>query len=997
MVKNKKIVSYLTAGVMMLGVLPNVTAQSVKAAEPDDVLWKTYYEINFDKLTALEDDSNLVYNAGEGAVTLTDDPTGGKYLTLTPAYAVSQVDNHKASGRWCLDVRAFDTAAAATSPVRLEYKVKFTTLETGDGTGNWAPYSGVHAKSYIGTKRGWAARLSPYYNGLMNKTDRPEFKGNSDWYTIAEEVKGGKWTTYLYQGSELIDSVEVSAAALLTEYLIGCDGTGKGIYIDDIKVSYGIVAPKNLELNFDGNTPGEAFTHDKVYQQNITSTVMNTPEDGNFLRMTCTDSSSATKNSFRINAFDNAKNANTVTVEYRARIPECNPCPGTDSTNDSYTKHPSLNTKFKGTSNTWAARVSHYKVQANSKAVRDEDWAGTGWFTVKHVIDNTQAANNLTTTITYNGKSHSNTATYAPAAINYYELVVTDVPIMDYTDVDDIKVTYAFDEAEKIPEATVAVYAGNAVQSDLTAVSTLADKVVISFSEEMDTSTITQNSVYAEDGAGSKVGCSASFDAAHKVYTMTLSSLLPAGKYKVVVTADAKSAAGVAAEPKTVEFTVVSGQILPSEQYSEDYLLDFDNLTALPADDSIIRFNSETTPTLVTEDGGNKYLSVNPSGSTAVSDGIGTSTWSVVYTNIDTDTTADKVTISYDVKLSNPKAEGTGAYGDSSVQDKFYLVGDNARKWAIRIGGKAYNMFGQAGNIATSLDDPSDWFTVSYEYDTKTKVITGTVSQKGAVAASAAMNASAIIRALLMGTASSEPIYIDNIKTSYTYNAPTVTKDSVTLLDSKSMAQNNWNDIALLTKSVNVDFGAVMDTSTLNSDNVYIIKKGDSKKIEYIANYQNGVYTMGLTEALAEKTTYTIFVSKNVTNVKGDGLSDDLSLDFTTGMGQRTSELIGVNIGGTKVTSVSGLTANATAQVEVDYSNTTGTPQTFNVIIAYYSGDILKTAEIIKAEDVDASIITMTYKYDFTVLSDMSDITAVKIMAWSAFGEMLPLSDPTDL
>jgi len=430
----KRMVCRFLAVAMLLTAVSVPMVSSVSATETDDVVWEIMHHQQYDDLSELSADDANYASYQTSSVTLENDSTGGSYLQMTKS---SETDPYG------LKVLFPDSSKADI--VKLEYKVKIVSADS-----SWWPIS--EKITPTGAGRAWALRLSEnarYQIQATDKTDIEALTNPNGWFTVSHVYNNStKVVTTSFTNSDGVSKSGTKTFSAgsggLDAYWLGCQTAGTVAY-DDIKISYGYNKPEELTLNFDGLEAETTFTHDKVTIQNTTATVKNNDTDGNFLRMTCTDSSSTIKNSVQIKAFDGFSLADRVTVEYKVRIPECASCPGTDGTNDTFSKHPGLNTKFKGfkengttTANTWATRVSHYKTQANNNAVRDTVNIGTDWFTVKHVIDNTITANNLTTTVTAkDGTSHTNTATYVPATIAYYELVVTDIAIVDYLDVDD--------------------------------------------------------------------------------------------------------------------------------------------------------------------------------------------------------------------------------------------------------------------------------------------------------------------------------------------------------------------------------------------------------------------------------------------------------------------------------------------------------------------------------------------------------------------------------
>ena len=997
----KKAMCRILVFAMILTVVSVPAVSTVGASEESNVIWTQQDYMTFDGLSELADTSYSAYQTSSAA--LEADPTGGQYLKMT-----------KSSEEDVFGMKVLFPKSNTANFVKLEYNVKIV-----DAEGSWWPIS--EKITPTGATRAWSLRLADgarYQIQTSDKTDIAALTNKNGWFTVTHEYNNStKTITTTFTNPDGVTKSGTKTFANATggfdAYWLGCQSGGVVAY-DNIKVSYGYNKPEDLTIDFEGLEADSAFTHDKVFMQNTTATVNKNDTDGTFLRMSCTDSASTTKNSVQIKAFEGFSLAKNVTLEYKVRIPECASCPGTEgTTNDTFSKHPGLNTKFKGfkengttTANAWAARVCHYKAQANSDARRDTVNVGSDWFTVKHVIDNTITTNNLTTTITAkDGTSHTNTATYVPATIAYYELVVTDIAIINYLDVDDIKVTYAYDEEVKAPEATVKVYADGEVQSDLANASMLTDKVVVSFSEEMDDETVNENTVYVENAKGEKVICGAELDSAKKNYTLTFPSLLASGTYAVVVTDGAKSALEAAAVPARVEFTVSSETPeLPQQGYTQNFILNFDDIETGAASniDGVIKYNSGVGAKIVEGGVTGNCLSVVPKSAVSEADPIGAaSKWSVFFNKIDTNTNADQVKIEYEVKLLDTETKSSATYGGLYAADKEYSVKTGTtRAWANRIGTDKVDLMEDKANgmvnIGSAIENLNDWVKVTYVYDKASNTMTGSYSQNGVTINSGVrdMTKRGMVRAFILGSNSGtgEEIYLDNFAVTYIYNEPTVSADSITVADVQGADQDNWNIIDPLTKSIKVDFGAVMDTATLNNTNIYLSKDGGTTKVPYIPSYENGVYTMSFTENLEKSTKYTLYIAKAVANVTGVTLDDAVSYDITTGKGVRKAELVAIKLNDTKVTSVADLKNATKAKVEVDWANTTGEDQKLNLIIAFYAGDRLKAVELVEPT-IKGDVITMAYSYEFNLPADMTEVTGLKVMSWSTFGEMIPLSD----
>ena len=100
----------------------------------------------------------------------------------------------------------------------------------------------------------------------------------------------------------------------------------------------------------------------------------------------------------------------------------------------------------------------------------------------------------------------------------------------------------------------------------------------------------------------------------------------------------------------------------------------------------------------------------------------------------------------------------------------------------------------------------------------------------------------------------------------------------------------------------------------------------------------------------------------------------------------------GVVVNGEKVTALEQLAKGANANIEIEYRNPTGEAQPLIVIVAYYNSSTLQYVEIVKADSIASDRTSETLSYPFTV-SDMTDVTQIKVMAWDTLSNMVPLAE----
>ena len=1027
----KKMICRFLVLAMILTTISVPMASDVSAAETDNVVWEVVHNQVYDNLSALTSDDTNYASYQTSSATLENDSTGGKYVQMTTS---TDEDPY--------GLKILFPDSSKVDVIKLEYKVKIINADS-----SWWPIS--EKITPTGTGRAWALRLADgarYQIYGTDKTDISALTNTNGWFTVSHEYNNS--TKVITTSFTNPDGVSKSGTKTFTAgtggldaYWIGCQTAGTVAY-DDIKISYGYNKPEDFEENFNNMTEltaknGIAYNvvENIVDGETVKSVELVTEGDNKYIKVSpkavttaIADASGSTEEwCVNLSAFDAHSIADNATLSFKIKFTDDKNF-DTSSTNK-FDAYQALSNKVYANGNTrnWSVRISPVLLQfhkistntalsfypehsINETTKNMESLVAGKWYTIK---------------LKYGVDKSGETPVYSLVSSildeNNKELAVTEEsvsgtgPITSYvfgvdkcgrtTCIDDIKVTYSYDAEAPSPVASVKVYADNELQSDLANVSMLTDKVVVSFSEAMNRDSVNENTVYIENEAGNKVSCGAELDNTDKIYTMTIPSILKAGTYKVVVTADALSAMDAQATAAEFEFTVSEETpALPEEDYTENFILNFDNMEEGAASDidGVIKYNTGVGAKIVSGGVTGNCLSVTPKNSISEKDGIGgANNWSVFFNKIDTDTNANQVKIEYDVKLLDTETASSAAYGGYYAADKEYSVKTGTtRAWANRIGTINSNLMESTKeNIGSAIDDLSGWIKVTYLYDKATNTMTGSYSQNGVTINSGVrdMSKRGMVKAFILGSADAgEEIYLDNFAVTYIYNNPSVTAENITISDVQGNIQNNWNNLDLRTKNIKIDFGAVMDTATLNNTNVYLSKDGGVTKVAYVPSYEEDAYVMSIVETLEKNTKYTLYVSKDVANVKGVTLDEAVSFEFTTGKGIRRAELMAVKVGDKKVTSVNELMSVTKAKVEVDYSNTTGEDQKINIIIAFYAGNTLKTVEIVEPE-IDGDVVSMTYIYDFNLPTDMSDVTSVKVMAWSSFGEMIPLSDSIEI
>ena len=244
-------------------------------------------------------------------------------------------------------------------------------------------------------------------------------------------------------------------------------------------------------------------------------------------------------------------------------------------------------------------------------------------------------------------------------------------------------------------------------------------------------------------------------------------------------------------------------------------------------------------------------------------------------------------------------------------------------------------------------------------------------------------------------------IDLDNITFGKYYPAPTVNADSI-VIKSDDETQTDWGKVSALTNKIEIDFSAPMNETTVNNNSVYVIAKGGTEKINAAGAFVSGKYVLTLNEALSENTEYELHITADVQNIKGETFGTEAyTAGFKTVNGELNVKLNSVKASdGTSVDTLSALKllGGQKVKINVDYTNTLKSGGEYNIIVAHFAGSDAKLvdAEIINVKH-DAATSKVNEDIEYTVPSDMSNVTATKVFCWGAFETLTPLSTHIDL
>lgn len=240
-------------------------------------------------------------------------------------------------------------------------------------------------------------------------------------------------------------------------------------------------------------------------------------------------------------------------------------------------------------------------------------------------------------------------------------------------------------------------------------------------------------------------------------------------------------------------------------------------------------------------------------------------------------------------------------------------------------------------------------------------------------------------------------IDLDNITFRKYYEPPKVDSESI-VFKSGGKIQSDPDILSTCTDTVEIDFGTIMDESTLNNSTVYIIRKESGEKLSASGELSGSKYILTINDtSLQARTTYELHITTGVKNPAGDSIGDaEYVREFTTNAGSIKATLTGVDLDGTPVTTFSELRelAGKTININVNYMNTTGVESEYNIIVANYSNGALAGAKIISVNK-SSNEVSANDKIEY-VVPDMSQITRTSIFLWNNMNELRALSLPIE-
>lgn len=123
--------------------------------------------------------------------------------------------------------------------------------------------------------------------------------------------------------------------------------------------------------------------------------------------------------------------------------------------------------------------------------------------------------------------------------------------------------------------------------------------------------------------------------------------------------------------------------------------------------------------------------------------------------------------------------------------------------------------------------------------------------------------------------------YFDDFYVEQYYEAPTLPTSKVKVYDSNNEVVENWNSIPSNISSIALDFGTPMKSSSFNTDTVKLTNTANNENVSYTGTLDGSVYTI-VPSGLAANTTYNLVISKDIENISGTKMAEDVTVILQT-------------------------------------------------------------------------------------------------------------------
>ena len=123
--------------------------------------------------------------------------------------------------------------------------------------------------------------------------------------------------------------------------------------------------------------------------------------------------------------------------------------------------------------------------------------------------------------------------------------------------------------------------------------------------------------------------------------------------------------------------------------------------------------------------------------------------------------------------------------------------------------------------------------------------------------------------------------YFDDFYVEQYYKAPSLPTSKVKVYDSNNEVVENWNSIPSDISSISLDFSTLMKSSSFTTDTVKLTNTANNENVSYTGTLDGSVYTI-VPSGLAANTTYNLVISKDIENISGIKMTEDVTVVLQT-------------------------------------------------------------------------------------------------------------------
>jgi len=256
--------------------------------------------------------------------------------------------------------------------------------------------------------------------------------------------------------------------------------------------------------------------------------------------------------------------------------------------------------------------------------------------------------------------------------------------------------------------------------------------------------------------------------------------------------------------------------------------------------------------------------------------------------------------------------------------------------------------------------DVNTWYDVDIMYNVETreveytitdvanptKIMTGTTTLDEHEYLATITNVNLVTTANIINTGEEDGgAVVDNVALSYFPPRPGLVSDSLKIYNMSGAVQEDLTKISAATDKITFDMGANLDIDSVDDSTIYLKNVTDNKYVQYKYSQNGTVVTLELTRMLESGKDYQLVLTDDVKNTNGLAATP-FTVDIKTLEAELKAQYGAVKVGGTELSDISQIIADATISIDVDVLNTTNNFQAPCVIFSYYNGNKLIGATV---------------------------------------------------